>query len=241
MRLRALSSPARRSKLLAAAVAALALPLAASATPAAASEGNGYPQSGYLSSLQLAAHAAPSITSPVLEVLHQFRADELPMVVLVISTRQASGVTWDKISLPGRPNGRYGWVKADRLEGLIPRERQITVDRGQRTLTVSEHGRVLFRTRVAVGRPGMETPRGHFYLMAGFKPQESALGPWAFETSAYSKLSDWPGGGIIGIHGWNDPSVLGHAVSHGCVRVSDQAILRLKTLVSAGAPVEIVD
>jgi hypothetical protein len=219
----------------------LALPLAASAPPAAAPEGNGYPQSGYLSSLQLAAHAAPSSTAPVLEVLHQFRSDELPTVVLVVSARSVSGVVWDRVSLPGRPNGRYGWVKASHLDGLVARERQITVDRGARTLTVSERGHVLFRTRVAVGRPGMETPIGHFYLMAGFKPQESVLGPWAFETSAYSKLSDWPGGGIIGIHGWNDPSVLGHAVSHGCVRVSDQAILHLKTLVSAGTPVEIVN
>ena len=28
-------------------------------------------------------------------------------------------------------------------------------------------------------------------------------GPWAFGTSAYSRLSEWPRGGIIGIHGTN--------------------------------------
>ena len=28
-------------------------------------------------------------------------------------------------------------------------------------------------------------------------------GPWAFGTSAYSVLSDWPGGGVVGIHGTN--------------------------------------
>ena len=60
-------------------------------------------------------------------------------------------------------------------------------------------------------------------------PTAPILGAFAFETSAYSKLSEWPGGGIVGIHGTNTPSLLGQAVSHGCVRVANEAILRLKT------------
>jgi len=30
-------------------------------------------------------------------------------------------------------------------------------------------------------------------------------GPVAFGTSAYARLSDWPGGGVVGIHGTNEP------------------------------------
>jgi lipoprotein-anchoring transpeptidase ErfK/SrfK len=66
------------------------------------------------------------------------------------------------------------------------------------------------------------------------------LGKFAFETSAYSKLSEWPGGGLVGIHGTYEPQLLGQAVSHGCVRVSNRDILRLRTRVGLGTPIHIV-
>src|ERR671933_115137 len=71
----------------------------------------------------------------------------------------------------------------------------------------------------------METPLGLFYVAAKYDPRDAFLGPFAFETSAYSRLSDWPGGGIVGIHGTSMPQLLGQAVSHGCVRVSNRTIL----------------
>jgi lipoprotein-anchoring transpeptidase ErfK/SrfK len=67
------------------------------------------------------------------------------------------------------------------------------------------------------------------------------LGAYALETSAYSNLSEWPGGGIIGIHGTPQPELLGRAVSHGCVRVSNAAALTLERLVPMGAAISIVD
>ena len=114
------------------------------------------------------------------------------------------------------------------------------IDRSERTLELRDTGRVLLRTRVAVGAPGMETPLGRFYVQARFRPTAPVLGAFAFETSAYSKLSEWPGGGIVGIHGTNTPSLLGQAVSHGCIRVANEAILRLRDLVPAGTPIEIL-
>jgi lipoprotein-anchoring transpeptidase ErfK/SrfK len=99
---------------------------------------------------------------------------------------------------------------------------------------------VLVRTRVAVGARGMETPLGRFYVLAKFRPTAPILGAYAFETSAYSKLSEWPGGGVVGIHGTNTPSLLGQAVSHGCVRVANAVILRLGRLVPVGTPIRIV-
>ena len=85
----------------------------------------------------------------------------------------------------------------------------------------------------------METPLGRFYVIAKFRPTAPILGAYGFETSAYSKLSEWPGGGVVGIHGTNTPSLLGQAVSHGCVRVANEAILRLKELVPVGTPIRI--
>jgi lipoprotein-anchoring transpeptidase ErfK/SrfK len=86
----------------------------------------------------------------------------------------------------------------------------------------------------------METPLGRFYVMAKFRLTAPVFGAFAFETSAYSKLSEWPGGGIVGIHGTNSPSLLGQAVSHGCVRVANDAILRLQRHVPVGTPIRIV-
>jgi lipoprotein-anchoring transpeptidase ErfK/SrfK len=161
--------------------------------------------------------------------------------VLAIGIRRdAKGhPAWYRLSLPGRPNGRTGWVPAASVE-LKPVQKEIVIDRSDRTLELRDAGRVVLRTRVAVGAYGMETPLGRFYVVAKFRPTAPILGAFAFETSAYSKLSDWPGGGIVGIHGTNTPSLLGQAVSHGCVRVANEAILRLSKLVPAGTPIRIV-
>ena len=67
----------------------------------------------------------------------------------------------------------------------------------------------------------------------------SIYGYMAFGTSAYSKLSDWPGGGVVGVHGTNEPWLIPGAVSHGCVRVKDPDIRRLSRKLYIGTPVEI--
>ena len=63
---------------------------------------------------------------------------------------------------------------------------------------------------------------------------------FALETSAYSRLTEWPGGGIVGIHGTSKPWLLGRAVSHGCVRVSNATAHALERLAPVGTPISIV-
>jgi len=84
------------------------------------------------------------------------------------------------------------------------------------------------------------TPLGHFYVMARFTPDDPFLGVFAVETSAYSSLTEWPGGGIVGIHGTSMPKLLGQAVSHGCVRISNSAALVLKRYALLGTPITII-
>ena len=95
--------------------------------------------------------------------------------------------------------------------------------------------------QVAIGAPGMETPLGHFYVQARFVPDDSFLGVFAVETSAYSKLTEWPGGGVVGIHGTSMPQLLGQAVSHGCVRVSNTTAAAMRKLAPLGTPIWIKD
>jgi lipoprotein-anchoring transpeptidase ErfK/SrfK len=55
-----------------------------------------------------------------------------------------------------------------------------------------------------------------------------------------SVLSDWPGGGVVGIHGTDRPDILPGRVSHGCIRVPNPAVRRLAKLMPIGTPVLIV-
>jgi lipoprotein-anchoring transpeptidase ErfK/SrfK len=47
------------------------------------------------------------------------------------------------------------------------------------------------------------------------------------------------GDGQIGIHGTNQPEVLGQDVSHGCIRVANAVITRLARQLPLGTPVTI--
>jgi lipoprotein-anchoring transpeptidase ErfK/SrfK len=236
------SSSRRRSRV--SLVACLTLALLASTGEARAEAGDAplVPAAGFVDWGQVVVRAKPAPTAARVTVLTQFRRDFRPRVVLAVGARvDGSGrPTWYRISLPGRPNGRTGWVPAASVD-VKPVRREIVIDRSERTLELRNSGRVEIRTRVAVGAPGMETPLGLFYVVAKYRPTAPILGAFAFETSAYSKLSEWPGGGIVGIHGTNTPSLLGQAVSHGCVRVANEAILRLKNLVAVGTPIRIVE
>jgi lipoprotein-anchoring transpeptidase ErfK/SrfK len=199
-----------------------------------------YPKAGVILRTKLAAHSRPSEWSSTIKIFPQFRKDFRPTTLLVLGERRnAKGIRWLKLSMPMRPNGRIGWVKAAAVQ-MRPVRRSIVIDLSARKLRVLRGGKTRFATPVAIGRPGMETPTGNFYLTATFKPRERFLGAFAFETSAYSKLSEWPGGGVVGLHGTSMPWLLGQAVSHGCVRMSNAAALVLKRLTPAGTPLEIV-
>jgi lipoprotein-anchoring transpeptidase ErfK/SrfK len=222
-------------------VAALAATAATAVGPAPAAAPTGvWPQAGGLLRDRVVARKAPDPRSAPVRTLRQFRSDFRPQVVL--ATEQvvgADGKLWDKLLMPMRPNGTVGWVPASSVS-LTPRQTHIVVRRSLRRIDVFRGAKVVFRAAVAVGSRGRETPLGSFYVTARFVPDTSFLGTFALETSAYSKLTDWPGGGVVGIHGTSMPWLLGQAVSHGCVRVSNATANRLRALAPLGTPVTIV-
>jgi L,D-transpeptidase catalytic domain len=198
------------------------------------------PAAGELTVPKVVARSAPNPTARGIHVLDQFRPDFRQQEVLAVgATVGADGQLWYRLSLPMRPNNTYGWVSARQL-ALHHVANRILINVDKRRLQVLRGNKVLYTTTVAVGRPGMETPLGHYYVQVRFHPDDSFLGVFAFETSAYSRLTDWPGGGVVGIHGTSMPQLLGQAVSHGCVRMSNQAALVLKQLVPLGTPITIV-
>lgn len=222
-----------------------ALVVAATLVPAAWSAGSpampaSYPAAGELVAMQLAVRSEPDPSAPVIRYLHQFRSDfRLQVVFALDQTTGTDGRTWFKVSLPMRPNGTLGWIPAGTV-ALRPMRNHIVVHRGLRTIDLFRGARRILHAKVAVGAPGRETPLGEFFVMARFVPDDPFLGVFALETSAYSRLTEWPGGGIVGIHGTSEPWLLGRAVSHGCVRVSNATALALKRLAPVGTPISIV-
>jgi lipoprotein-anchoring transpeptidase ErfK/SrfK len=191
---------------------------------------------------RVAVRSTPSRTGRVVATLKQFRPDYHPRTVLALDARvdRSGRPSWFRISVPGRPNGRTGWIPAGAAE-VAAVDRWLVIYRGSRKFELYVNGSLRRTGPVAVGARGMETPTGLFYVQSRFVPRHyPILGAYAFETSGYSKLSDWPGGGVIGVHGTNTPWLIGQAVSHGCVRLRNSDVLALRTLVRVGTPIKIV-
>ena len=186
--------------------------------------------------------ASPSKHARALRVLHQFRKDFRLQIVLAIGqARGPHGRRWVKLSLPGRPNGGRGWIPKAAVE-LHRVQRRIVILRGARRLQVRRisDGKILLRAPIAVGKPGAETPLGrNYYVSARFTPRIPFFGSFALETSAYSRLSEWPGGGVVGIHGTDHPQLIGEAVSHGCIRMLNRDVVRLRRLAPLGTPIDV--
>ena len=74
------------------------------------------------------------------------------------------------------------------------------------------------RLRLARRRPGQ------FYIRDKLTNFNNPFyGPIAFGTSARSAvLTDWPGGGFVGVHGTNEPDLIPGYISHGCIRLRQQ-------------------
>lgn len=189
---------------------------------------------------RVAVRRGPRSDTGVLTVMKAFRFDFRPTVFFVINRRRMADDEWFQIRVPGRPNGRTGWVRGSRIKLLRSAGPfRIVVDRSQRRLRLYRRHQIVMNTKVAVGTPDAPTPLGNFYLTAGFRPDDDFLGPWAFETSAYASITDWPRGGIVGLHGTSETWSVGLRASHGCLRVYNGVILALKKRVRPGTPIRI--
>jgi lipoprotein-anchoring transpeptidase ErfK/SrfK len=153
-----------------------------------------------------------------------------------------AGRSWLQVRLPILPNGRTGWVPQEALGGVRLVRTWLRIDRRALRATLIRSGKVVFRAPVGIGQRRWPTPRGDFYIrdrLTGFG-SGGVYGPLAFGLNARSAvLTDWPGGGFVGIHGTNQPYLLPGRVSHGCVRMRNRDILRLGRLMPVGTPVTI--
>jgi hypothetical protein len=193
--------------------------------------------------LKVPVHRNPSKGSPLVGRLHLQTEDGPLEVYLVLESRlDAAGQLWLHIRLPKRPNGRTGWVVREGLGDLKLVRTKLRINRGTQRATLFRDGRKIWSSPIGVGKPATPTPSGHFWIRTRLRNLGGGTiyGPWAFGTAAYSVLSDWPGGGVVGIHGTNQPWLIPGRPSHGCIRVPNANIRRLARLLPIGTPVEII-
>jgi lipoprotein-anchoring transpeptidase ErfK/SrfK len=224
------------------ACAALASAAAGARTPQGNRVESTFPAAGEFLVDKVPVRATPSPHGRVIKTLTQFRDDYRIQVVYAVKTAIGTDKRpWYKISIPMRPNGTMGWIPA-RTASLFPTVAEIDVHRASRTIDLYSHGAHVWHAIIAVGAPGMETPLGHYYVAARFVPfDDPFLGVFGEETSGYSRLTEWPGGGWFGIHGTDMPQLLGQAVSHGCIRVSNLTATKLRQYAPLGTPIVITD
>jgi L,D-transpeptidase catalytic domain len=159
-----------------------------------------------------------------------------PRAFLVRSTARR----WVRVYLPTRPNGSEGWIQQRALRTYTNGYR-LVVRLRRHELHLWRGTDLLATYPVAVGTRRTPTPRGLFYIVELLRPRDPAgsYGPYSFGLSAHSTvLKRFAGGdGRVGLHGTNQPRLIGSDVSHGCIRLRNAAIRRLAKILPLGTPV----
>jgi len=187
-------------------------------------------------------HSSPSARASVVGRLGFLTVDGQAQVYEALDAEQlASGRTWIRVEVPGRPNGRTGWVARGALGTLNAVDGYLLIDKRRLRATLFHDGHAIFSAPVGVGKASTVTPSGHFYVMEKLITANAPVyGPLALGTSAYAPtLSEWPGGGVVGIHGTDEPQLIPGRPSHGCIRMRNSDIVWLWSLVALGTPIDI--
>ena len=141
------------------------------------------------------------------------------------------------------------WISTKNLAKHYPYF--ITIQRSAFQLRLWDHLKLRKVYPIAVGQVGLETPAGLYHV------QNKAINPaWQVPNSAWAGSlagQTIPGGtpenplkarwlGIYngaGIHGTSETWSLGHAASHGCIRMSIPDVIELNSIVPLHTPVYI--
>ncbi len=189
-------------------------------------------------------HSAPTATSPRVARLTWETPDRFPSMYLLLRTHwDASGREWVQLRVPGRPNGQTGWLERGALGPFHLNHLLVVVNREQMRMYFYARGHRIWSAPVGVGKPSTPTPAGHFWIDERFTISNPTSGyyPYAFGTTDYSTLTEWPGGGVVGIHGpyYDAPGIPGQ-ISHGCIRLHVSDDFWLAAHVKLGTPLHVI-
>jgi len=166
-----------------------------------------------------------------------------PSILPVIAAK----LGWVRVRVAQRPNGATAWLPASDVT-FSSTPYRIVIDTASMRLALYDQGRLVFAAPAGIGTRDDPTPAGDYFVAFDEQPPQPnpGYGPFIMVTSAHSpEISDWEGSGdaVIGIHGpLGDDTEIGSTgarVSHGCIRLHDQALERL-TAVPPGTPIDVV-
>ncbi|MEA2438641.1 MAG: hypothetical protein QOH76_65 [Thermoleophilaceae bacterium] len=164
--------------------------------------------------------------------------DGAKLVFLVIKRKGK----WAKVWLPERPNGSKGWIALEHVT-LTGHSYRMVINLDRHFLKVWKGKKRVFKTKIGVGQAVTPTPTGEYYITELLEQPDptGTYGPFAFGLSAHSDvLNEFAGrDGVLGVHGTNFPQGIGTDVSHGCIRMSNDAITKLAGFLPVGTPVQI--
>jgi lipoprotein-anchoring transpeptidase ErfK/SrfK len=167
---------------------------------------------------------------------------EQTVLPVVGHATDAGGRRWLRVRLPGRPNGRTGWIEQ---AGTAKRATNwhVVIEISQRRVVVYRKGHAVESFAAVVGKPSTPTPTGEFFIEEALSLASGQAGaPFALALSARSNVyQEFDGGpGQIALHGLaHIGGVPGTAVSHGCVRLDGTAMTWLVDRIGPGVPVTI--
>ena len=165
----------------------------------------------------------------------------VPLLFLVEDTPD-DDCDWIEVLLPVRPNGTSGYVKRADVT-LAQNPYSIEVDLAAFRLVVRNGEEVVMDTTIATAADNTPTPGGKYFTTELVQTPNpgGAYGPYAYGLSGFSDvLQTFNGGpGQLGIHGTNQPQLLGQQVSHGCIRLSNDDITTLAEMLPLGVPVTV--
>jgi hypothetical protein len=150
---------------------------------------------------------------------------------------------WVEVYLPVRPNGSKGWLRSEDVE-LSGHDYHLEVRLADFNLKAFRGDEVVLDAPIAVAADNTPTPGGLFYTIELIAPPDpdGPYGPFAYGLSGFSEvLESFNGGnGQLGIHGTNQPELMGQKVSHGCIRLRNEDITRLADELPLGVPVQVI-
>ncbi|TML56657.1 MAG: hypothetical protein E6G09_15340 [Actinobacteria bacterium] len=182
-----------------------------------------------------------------------YRSRQAKHALLLLGRRDGNGTPrtflvretkgdWVRVFLPTRPNESQGWVRR-RAVRVYTNGYRLVIRLRSHQLRLWRGDRLVASYPVAVGTSSTPTPRGLYYIVELLKPSSpnGTYGPFSFGLSAHSNvLKQFAGGdGRVGLHGTNQPGLIGSNVSHGCIRLRNAAVRRLARILPLGTPVYI--
>jgi hypothetical protein len=163
--------------------------------------------------------------------------------LLVLEARDVGGKRWLKVRLPAwfSHGLTSGWIQAAHADLRVNRWR-IEISRAAGTFKLIHDGQVVKVEHVGTGTDSTPTPRGLHATYDHWRSTASVLGDWTVSLTTHSPQVPVFDGmqAVVAIHGWHASGGGSGSVSHGCVRVADDSLMRTVALkLPIGTPVQV--